>query len=302
MITIRGVSRLTGLAAKTLRAWEQCYGFPGSIRVDSGQRKFFKRDMKDLLEIVRRLSLGEPISEVFEAVRPAQQSTMAQTYSAQGVECGSDVALALRYLTESDLSALETWVETRLRELGVGKFSHDIVHPLMGAVGELLKKGILPVFAENAFSSVLQRALFGTSQPTLGPSRNPFLVLFASPPGERHSLGLIFGSAMFNSERIASVTLPEGLSMADIARAATVYKARVVALSASLSNSSKLLAQELKALRKLLPLTVDIWLGGAGSYPLVGRILGVDVVNCWDEALQRHKQYSNPPGPVRQRR
>lgn len=302
MITIRGVSRLTGLAAATLRAWEQRFGFPVSVLIASGQRQYYERDMDDLMEIVRRQSLGEPIAKVMEAVRPAQQNTRAQTHSALGIERDSDVALALRYLMEGDLNALETWVETRLRELGVGKFSHDIIHPLMEAVGELWKEGILPIYAENAFTSVLQRSMFGMSQPIAGPSRNPFLVLFASPPGEKHSLGLTFGNAMFNTDRIASVMLTGGLSVSEIARAATVYKARVVALSASLSYSTKLLIKELVSLRKLLPQTVDIWLGGAGSYPLMGGIPGVDVLDNWDEALQRHKRYSNPPAPARGRK
>lgn len=298
MITIGAVSRQTGIAAQTLRKWQERYGFPVPERTESGHRIFHERDVKALLEIARRLAAGERPSRAISEVQRELRSAGAQHKTSLDSIQNSVVALALRYLTEGDLIQLERLIESKLLEYGVGKFSHDVAFPLMEAVGALWQEGTLPIYAEHAFTSIMQRVMFGYSKPATAKLSDQCFVLFASPPGELHNMALTMGNALFNKQGVASVMLFGGMPTAEIANAAIAYKAGVVALSASICYPPKLLKLELQALRKLLPASVSIWLGGSGANRMAGQIDGIDIMTSWDEALRKQKDKKRALGAM----
>ena len=64
LFPIREVSRLTGVNAVTLRAWERRYGLIQPIRTDSGHRLYSQADINEIRRILGWLERGVAISKV----------------------------------------------------------------------------------------------------------------------------------------------------------------------------------------------------------------------------------------------
>ncbi|HET8706654.1 MAG TPA: MerR family transcriptional regulator, partial [Pseudomonadales bacterium] len=61
---IRTLSALTGVNARTIRAWERRYELLTPFRTDSGHRLYTDEHVKTIKEVVRLLEQGVPISRV----------------------------------------------------------------------------------------------------------------------------------------------------------------------------------------------------------------------------------------------
>jgi DNA-binding transcriptional MerR regulator len=64
LFPIREVSRLTGVNAVTLRAWERRYGLIQPIRTDSGHRLYSQADIDEVRRILGWLERGVAVSKV----------------------------------------------------------------------------------------------------------------------------------------------------------------------------------------------------------------------------------------------
>ena len=64
LFPIREVSRLTGVNAVTLRAWERRYGLIQPIRTDSGHRLYSQADIDEIRRILGWLERGVAVSKV----------------------------------------------------------------------------------------------------------------------------------------------------------------------------------------------------------------------------------------------
>jgi MerR family transcriptional regulator, light-induced transcriptional regulator len=70
-ITIRELSRRTGLAAATLRAWETRHGFPVPRRLPSGHRRYRDADAEALREVIRGRERGLSLPAAIRSARAA---------------------------------------------------------------------------------------------------------------------------------------------------------------------------------------------------------------------------------------
>jgi MerR family transcriptional regulator, light-induced transcriptional regulator len=57
-LSIRDVSRRTGVEPPTLRMWEERHGFPDPDRLPSGHRRYSERDVELIMNVVRARSAG----------------------------------------------------------------------------------------------------------------------------------------------------------------------------------------------------------------------------------------------------
>ncbi|MEA2170193.1 MAG: MerR family transcriptional regulator, light-induced transcriptional regulator [Solirubrobacteraceae bacterium] len=77
-LPIRAVAEQTGVAAGTIRQWEQRYGFPEPKRTPAGYREYSDADVQALLRVVelRRtgLSVAAAVERVRERATPAPQA------------------------------------------------------------------------------------------------------------------------------------------------------------------------------------------------------------------------------------
>jgi hypothetical protein len=68
-LTLKAVSRCTGIPAATLRTWERRYGFLRPMRSANGYRLYGEQEIAQVLEVKELLQQGVRIGAAMEAVR-----------------------------------------------------------------------------------------------------------------------------------------------------------------------------------------------------------------------------------------
>jgi len=106
-LTIGDVARRTGVPQATLRVWEQRYGFPVPLRLESGHRRYSVADVDTVLDVLRRRDAGTRLdAAVVQAVRQAGEGPQVDVQSAFAGLRRRHPHLAVRRLRKSTLSAL----------------------------------------------------------------------------------------------------------------------------------------------------------------------------------------------------
>jgi DNA-binding transcriptional MerR regulator len=286
MMTIGAVSCQTGIPAATLRKWGSRYGFPAPQRSPGGQRVFCLSDVDRVLEISRRIANGQRPGEAAFAVRQCVPQSKPRSLVSDPSPCAVDRIQALDLLVQGRFSEFERFIENRLAAQGIQNFTQALAVPLMDAVGVSWQAGLLPVYAEHIFSSVLQ-AVVTRSVRLINPLQvHCPRVLLATPSGEMHKLALVLLNAMLNGNNNPAVFLQGGLPASEIACATEFHDAQVLALSASVVYPPKLLKSELFNLRELLPRTVEISVGGGGTHCISTPMDGIAVMTSMEVFVQ----------------
>jgi DNA-binding transcriptional MerR regulator len=282
MLSIGAVTRQTGIGASTLRKWELRYGFPVPVRSETGRRMFQESDVQRIHMVARALAQGQRASHAIESVLKAvQQPGVTDQADKSTDKLGKELARSIKLLQSDKLFLLQEHVEGALSRMGMVAFVEDFALPLVNEVGAQWQAGLLPIFREHVFSSHLSSLVAkhtkALDQKRLqrGQSKEARPVLLALPAGEHHRLALILFNALLCEVGLPTVVLQSGLPASEIADAAKAYRSEFVALSCSAASPKKLLHNELSVLRRLLPASVELWVGGAGALQLPSGIDGV---------------------------
>jgi DNA-binding transcriptional MerR regulator len=134
LYTIGTVSKLTGIGAITLRAWERRYGLIQPVRKDSGHRLYTRRHIDQINRITALTQKGMRISQI----RPE----MLASEAAAAVEGGPDADHWRDYLNGM-LAAIIAFDEERLEEFynealslyPIGLVTRRLLTPLLVELG-----------------------------------------------------------------------------------------------------------------------------------------------------------------------
>ena len=89
--------------------------------------------------------------------------------------------------------------------LGALGFAEQVLFPFMHRVGELWHRGILRVGQEH-FASATVRSVLNWLAGLAGSERGGPVVVLATPPGERHELGIMMAACIAAAEGCAAYT------------------------------------------------------------------------------------------------
>ncbi len=125
---ISDVAEQTGLAAGTIRVWEQRYGFPEPARTPSGYRIYQAEDVEILRRVVAYRDRGLSVPAALERARAAGGSTDRPSLYGAVIAAGEPVQP--RRLRKSTLLAISRAIEdeTLARAAGpivIGAFQHE---------------------------------------------------------------------------------------------------------------------------------------------------------------------------------
>jgi DNA-binding transcriptional MerR regulator/methylmalonyl-CoA mutase cobalamin-binding subunit len=264
MLSIGVVARQTGIEIGTLRKWEERYGFPRPVRLESGQRRYLNRDVESLLAVARRLATGERVGRVIREISQAVNSSKAildaKSDAKQELEI---IERALGALIRHDAPALRSIMEEARSGRSMAEFVEEFAGPLTRLVGEYWACGVLPIYGEHLYSAELDDFLMRETPRSKGAADRPS-VLLSTPAGEQHTLGLSMVNAVLGEAGVASVCLHGGLPVSEISAAVDAYQLKAVGVSATCLYPPKMLAALMKALRNALSPKVGLWFGGAG--------------------------------------
>ncbi|MCA9545549.1 MAG: MerR family transcriptional regulator [Myxococcales bacterium] len=219
---IQTVSRMTGVPAPTLRAWERRYGIPTPERTGSSYRLYSDDDVTLIKRLRTLTDQGVAPSEAAELVREAEEAEEAEA-EATAAAAGPDpwqaaidsIVTAVRRFDPTDL-------EQNVRRamlLGSARLIFDRVFaPAMRQIGDEWHAGRLSIAQEHLATVHLgnaTRELLRLVQPD-APTRQ---IVLGCVEGEQHLLPL-YGSALhfvqwgYRVVILGSDTPPEALAQA----------------------------------------------------------------------------------------
>ncbi|MDQ4094871.1 MAG: MerR family transcriptional regulator [Actinomycetota bacterium] len=251
-LAIGKLSELTGVDPATLRTWETRYGVPVPHRTEGGQRRYDRTQVEKVRAMARLVDAGYRASEAARVV----------TSTWPGPEFGGlpatreDVA---SLLTEGDLAAL-SMLDRLAAAMTIEDVVIDFVVPIMREVGDRWAQGQLSVAEEHAASALVGSWLSAQMQ-TLPPPLRSGLVATATPPGERHELGLQMISLFVRRQGTPVLHLGSDLPVEDLVSLLVQRRPAAVCLAMSTDHAADGLRATIGELRKVLP-EVPIGVGG----------------------------------------
>lgn len=264
-LRIGELSRRTGVAADTLRAWERRYGLLSPGRSEAGYRLYTDADV----ERVRAMKalIGEGLSAA-EAAAQVPQQPLSTAKPGPGFE-GSRLATRLREALEGlDEAGANAVLDEALAGLSLEFAVETVIFPVLREIGAGWDDGRISVGQEHFATSLLRGRLLGLAR-GWGAGGGTWAVL-ACPPGERHDLGLIcFGLALWRRGwRIAF--LGADSPIATVAETAAELGAGLIVIAATDRNRLEEVADDLRQLARQYRLGI----GGGGADAELAEALG----------------------------
>ena len=274
LFQIKVVSKLTGLTADTIRAWERRYEAVQPVRSQSGVRMYTSAHVSRLELLRRVVSRGHAIGRVShltdEQLRSLLEDEVVRRPGA--VEGAAIVQDLLEAIEEYDHYLVDHILTRAALILRPRDIVHDVAEPLVHAIGENWARGRFSIAQEHMATHLL-RNLFGTLLRLTGTPATGRALVMATPPGEQHEIGLLMVALLAAAQGIKVCYLGAELPMDEILEVVDRVPAMAVALSVVTPPEDGMWADDLLALRAGLPTSVEVWLGGRGTMSLRDELL-----------------------------
>jgi DNA-binding transcriptional MerR regulator len=205
-LRIGAVSRRTGVAVATLRAWESRYGVLRPGRTEGGHRLYSEEDVDRVLAVLRLTSQGWSVGAaaasvtadrtprlglVGDPVGPVVDLPSAPTADASVVRSREDLARAIRTF---DGPAAEDALDASIARVGVAHALETVVMPVLRDLGVGWEEDPSLIAAEHFATNTLRPHLLRLLSATRSASA-PRCVA-AAPEPEDHELGVLAAAAV----------------------------------------------------------------------------------------------------------
>lgn len=261
-LNIAALARRTGVAADTLRKWEQRYGILQPERTPGGQRRYTERDVARVEWLRARLEEGYRIGEAARLLGAAHRPA--------GEAPADHVAAILAAAAQDDVAQVGARLDQAFALYKLDTVLEDVVEPLLREVGDLWQAGRLSVAQEHLVSEAT-RARLGHVLGDAGGGVRGTAVL-ACAPRERHELGLMSVAIALRNDGWRVAYVGADTPIADAVDLASRLSASVLGFSITVPDH---LGPLRRALAKTPPPTgTTLVLGGAAASPAVAREVG----------------------------
>jgi DNA-binding transcriptional MerR regulator len=261
LYTIGTVSKLTGVGAITLRAWERRYGLVKPVRKESGHRLYTRQHIDQINRITSLTQQGLRISQI----TPEMLETEIQ--GGAGDERPNDV---WKEYLNGMIAALVSFDEDRLEEIyntalslyPIGTVTQKLLTPLLIELGARWEAGDGGVAEEHFFSFYLRNKLGARFHHRSRGNRGSVL-LIAGLPGEHHELGLLLFALAAHENGYRVIPMGANMPLADLETVSRQKKPSAIVLAGAIEPSRRTLNDELPKLvsKASIPVTV----GGLSS-------------------------------------
>ncbi len=251
------VARLTGISPDLLRAWERRYQAVEPVRTEGGTRRYRPSDIERLRLLKAAVESGYRIGDV---ARLSTQEISERLAKGEKERDPAPLEEVLSSLERLDGVAAEQQISAQMSMLGPVRFARDFAIPLLHAIGEAWSDDRLCVASEHLGSAMLRSLLGSALRPTAAHRGAPIIV-FGTPTGERHEIGLLIAAVTALGAGANPLYLGADLPAQELVNAAMTTKARALAISAVVSKPGDL-AKTIANLRNALPTAIELWVGG----------------------------------------
>lgn len=268
---IKTVVQRTGLSAHVIRVWERRYRVVEPKRTATNRRVYTEEDVMRLRllgQLTRQghaigFLAGLPMSELARLGSPAGSEAMAGQSGA--ADPGEVVARCLDATRQLNAGRLESLLNDAEVAFGVQGLLRRVVAPLAQELGEQWRLGHLAASHEHFAAAVLRTILGRVIHRSAAGAGSAPVVVVATPLGQVHELGAMIVGALAANLGWRVLYLGASLPGAEIAAAARLHDARLVALSLVYPEDDRVLGAELERLRSLLPEETGVVVGGRAA-------------------------------------
>jgi methanogenic corrinoid protein MtbC1 len=265
-LRIGELSRRTGVAPDTLRAWERRYGLLRPGRSDGGFRLYGREDEQRVQAMKTLIDSG---------VSAAESARLAASGVPQAGQAPPEVGPArLREALERfDEAAAHAILDAALTRLTVDGVADQVVLPAMREIGKRWQSGEISVAQEHFATGVLRERMLALGR-NWGAGVGP-RALLACPSGELHDLGLVAFGVVLRDRGWRITYLGPDTPIETIARTAADLSPAAIVLAALSAEVFEAAADRIAALAREAPVLI----GGEGADADLARQLGVQALD-----------------------
>jgi DNA-binding transcriptional MerR regulator/methylmalonyl-CoA mutase cobalamin-binding subunit len=261
-LNIAALTQRTGVAADTLRKWEQRYGILQPERTPGGQRRYTERDVARVEWLRSRLDEGYRIGEA--ALLLGRTNVVAARTTTEQVEAILDAT------ERGDVGEIGLRLDQAFALHPLEAVLAEVIDPLLREVGARWQAGRLTVAQEHLVSEAV-RARLGHLIGDVGGGVRGTIVL-ACAPSERHELGLMTLAIALRSDGWQVAYVGADAPLGDVLALAVKLSATTVGISLALDDRVRELERALAGTRP--PAGLELVVGGAATSPEVADQLG----------------------------
>lgn len=258
-LPIRTLSSLTGVNARTLRAWERRYGLIRPARTPKGHRLYTHADVERIRRVLGLMERGIPISRVSEQLESPDSDTGEVAAGPWGDYLGR-MAAAIAQFDEPELDRI---YDEALSIYPIEKVTSHLILPLLVQLGERWEDVSGAIAEEHFFAMHLRSKLGARLQHRMRYAQGPRIVA-ACAPGEQHEIGLLLFALEAQSASLQTVLLGANTPLPDVAIAQRRSGSQAIVVSSSVDPEPEFLAEQLPALVRRAG--VPVFVGGHTAY------------------------------------
>lgn len=260
LYTIGTVSKLTGVGAITLRAWERRYGLIVPVRKESGHRLYTRQHIDQINRITALTGQGMRISQI----RPDMLESANDSDGADGEQD------TWREYLDSMVAAIVSFDENRLEEIynttlalyPITMVTGRLLAPLLIELGDRWSRQKGSIAEEHFFAFYLRNKLGARYHHRTRGNQGPTLLL-AGLPDEFHEIGLLLFALAAHEAGYRVIPLGANMPLEELPSVARMKKCDAIVLSGAIKPSERLLKKDLPKLVEAAD--VPVLVGGPTS-------------------------------------
>lgn len=293
-LTVRTMSKLSGVSAHTLRAWEKRYGALKPSRTTGGQRAYNMQDLDRLRRLKHLTEAGFSIGQIARLdeselikMMPVQTVAVPSAQLLPGLQVVSlpthtpedfnppastfdrePVEGLINDLAEFRLDEVYRGLTAARMRFGARDFALNIAAPLLTEIGVLVDSGSMSISQEHAFSALLRDQLGHLIQSSRSLGARDSIV-FATSEGDFHEFGILLGQVLALSHGLKCHNLGANLPVDSLIFASRALNADHIIVSFADLSAAQFrspIPQFLKTLRQNVPKHTTIMIGGRGIH------------------------------------
>lgn len=269
LFTLKTISRLTGLSADTVRAWEKRYQAVTPLRSDNGRRAYSQSEVNRLKLLAELTNNGHSIGRIANLPDSKLVSLLATHHEsgtpAKKQALNPQVEKLSDQLLDSverfDLRSLEVQLTKASFSLSPRELLFYFIPQLMVRVGELINTNEISIAQEHALSELIKKYIRRTYD-ILEPLENTLpkapTILFATPENHLHEFGVMMAAILCRHHGFKTHYLGPNIPAKSLINAVNTLKP--YALAIGFSNNQAI--SFLKELDQGLKPNTMLWLGG----------------------------------------
>lgn len=274
-VPIQVASQRSGLSAHVIRIWERRYRALVPNRTGTN-RRMYDDDEITRLRLLRKLTeRGHRISGIAELSTPQLLALLDEENLSRGTQFTVDASPQLEtaeHFVKASMEAATAFESDRLRRLlhrarlqfGQRGMLRLVIAPLIRELGSAWQDGTMRIGQEHLGTSVIREVLL-SPVPGSQTAESAGEIIVATPSGEVHELGALLVAASARDLGWRVTYLGPNLPAEEIAACARARNAAIVAISVVYPEGCSLVQQQLTELRKLLPVSIRLMVGGRAA-------------------------------------